>query len=89
MIMCLFGWGKTDVTIEETVEGDPMTAFATTGSNVFFYYEDVEAAKTFYNKVIAWNGMCLRMCRRTMQSQVLSGSHRLRADGNCSGFCDA
>ena len=33
---------------------DPMTAFGTTGSNVFFYYEDVEAAATFYKDVLGF-----------------------------------
>ena len=33
---------------------DPMTDYGTTASNVFFYYEDVEAAKTFYNEVMGF-----------------------------------
>ena len=31
---------------------DPMTDFGTTASNVFFYYEDVEAAAAFYKEVL-------------------------------------
>lgn len=33
---------------------DPMSAFGTTASNVFFYYEDVEAATAFYNKTMGF-----------------------------------
>ena len=33
---------------------DPMTEFGTTASNVFFYYEDVEAATTFYKEVMGF-----------------------------------
>ena len=31
---------------------DLMTEFGTTANNVFFYYEDVEAATTFYREVL-------------------------------------
>ena len=31
---------------------DPMQAYGTTASNVFFYYEDVEAATDFYRDVL-------------------------------------
>ena len=31
---------------------DPLSAFGTTASNVFFYYADVEAATTFYREVL-------------------------------------
>jgi catechol 2,3-dioxygenase-like lactoylglutathione lyase family enzyme len=33
---------------------DPMSDFGTTASNVFFYYEDVEAAATFYREVMGF-----------------------------------
>jgi len=33
---------------------DPMTEYGTTASNVFFYYEDVEAATTFYKEVMGF-----------------------------------
>lgn len=33
---------------------DPMSDFGTTASNVFFYYEDVEAATTFYKEVMGF-----------------------------------
>ena len=33
---------------------DPMADFGTTASNVFFYYEDVEAAATFYREVMGF-----------------------------------
>lgn len=39
---------------EDTASVDPMTSFGTTGSNVFFYYEDVEAAATFYKDVMGF-----------------------------------
>jgi catechol 2,3-dioxygenase-like lactoylglutathione lyase family enzyme len=31
---------------------NPMNAFGTTASNVFFYYDDVEAATTFYSEIL-------------------------------------
>ena len=31
---------------------DPINDFGTTASNVFLYYEDVEAAMTFYEEVL-------------------------------------
>jgi catechol 2,3-dioxygenase-like lactoylglutathione lyase family enzyme len=34
--------------------GDPMQDFGTTASNVFFYYEDVEAATTFYKETLGF-----------------------------------
>jgi catechol 2,3-dioxygenase-like lactoylglutathione lyase family enzyme len=37
-----------------SVAADPMTDFGTTASNVFFYYEDVEAATTFYTQVMGF-----------------------------------
>ena len=37
-----------------SVAADPMTNFGTTASNVFFYYEDVEAATTFYREVMGF-----------------------------------
>lgn len=33
---------------------DPMQEYGTTASNVFFYYEDVEAATTFYKEVMGF-----------------------------------
>ena len=39
------------VAVERTAI-DPMTDFGTTASNVFFYYEDVERATTFYREVM-------------------------------------
>jgi catechol 2,3-dioxygenase-like lactoylglutathione lyase family enzyme len=54
MILFLTGCGPSDAPVEVTVKVDPMTAFGTTASNVFFYYEDVEAAKTFYNEVMGF-----------------------------------
>ena len=33
---------------------NPMSEFGTTASNVFFYYEDVEAAATFYREVMGF-----------------------------------
>jgi catechol 2,3-dioxygenase-like lactoylglutathione lyase family enzyme len=54
MILFLSGCGQSDAPVEVTVKVDPMTAFGTTASNVFFYYEDVEAAKTFYNEVMGF-----------------------------------
>ena len=34
---------------------NPMTEFGTTASNVFFYYEDVEAATKFYKEVMGFH----------------------------------
>ena len=34
---------------------DPMSEFGTTASNVFFYYEDVEAATAFYRDVLGFH----------------------------------
>ncbi len=33
---------------------DPMSAFGTTASNVFFYYEDVDEATRFYNEIMGF-----------------------------------
>lgn len=37
-----------------SVAADPMTEYGATASNVFFYYEDVEAATTFYHEVMGF-----------------------------------
>ena len=34
---------------------NPMDEFGTTASNVFFYYEDVDAATTFYKEVMGFH----------------------------------
>ena len=34
---------------------NPMDEFGTTARNVFFYYEDVEAATTFYKEVMGFH----------------------------------
>ena len=52
--LLLVGCGRSDPPIEITVKVDPMTAFGTTASNVFLYYEDVEAATTFYKEVMGF-----------------------------------
>jgi len=39
-------------TTSDAVAIDPYDDFGTTASNVFFYYEDVEAAAAFYNQVL-------------------------------------
>ena len=49
----LIGCGQSDDT-GATQPIDPMSAFGTTASNVFFYYEDVEAATTFYREVLGF-----------------------------------
>ena len=49
------GCGQSDTQVEVTTEFDPMTAFGTTAGNVFFYYEDVEAATTFYREVMGFH----------------------------------
>ena len=50
--LLLSACGPADSPTEMPVNADPMSAFGTTASNVFLYYEDVEAAATFYNKVL-------------------------------------
>ena len=50
--ICLAGCDQSDVPDSMNDQVDPMTAFGTTASNVFFYYEDVEAAMTFYKDVM-------------------------------------
>ena len=42
------------ITPSFSVAADPMTEFSTTASNVFFYYQDVEAAMTFYQDVMGF-----------------------------------
>lgn len=39
---------------ESALGADPMSDYGTTASNVFFYYEDVEAATTFYRDVLGF-----------------------------------
>ena len=39
---------------ELLADTDPMSEFGTTASNVFFYYEDVEAATAFYRDVMGF-----------------------------------
>jgi catechol 2,3-dioxygenase-like lactoylglutathione lyase family enzyme len=39
---------------EQAMSFDPMADFGTTASNVFFYYEDVEAATDFYRDVMGF-----------------------------------
>ena len=51
----LIGCGQSEAPVEVTVKVDPMSAFGTTASNVFLYYEDVEAAKTFYKEVMGFH----------------------------------
>jgi len=55
MLFILFGCGQSDPQVEVTVQVDPMTAFGTTAGNVFFYYEDVDAAMTFYKEVMGFH----------------------------------
>lgn len=38
----------------ETTAVDPLLEFGTTANNVFFYYEDVEAAADFYQKIMGF-----------------------------------
>jgi len=47
--------GQPAVTASAPETIDPMTEFGTTASNVFFYYEDVEAATTFYKDVMGFH----------------------------------
>ncbi len=54
MSVFLIGCGRSDVPDSTTIEIDPMQAFGTTASNVFFYYDDVEAATTFYKEVLGF-----------------------------------
>ena len=56
ILICLFliGCSQSDVSENATQQIDPMTAFGTTASNVFFYYEDVEAATLFYKEVLGF-----------------------------------
>lgn len=44
--------GREETAVPDAI--DPMSAFGTTASNVFFYYEDVEAATAFYNKTMGF-----------------------------------
>jgi catechol 2,3-dioxygenase-like lactoylglutathione lyase family enzyme len=37
-----------------TAVADPLAVFQTTGSNVFFYYEDVDAATEFYTRIMGF-----------------------------------
>ena len=55
MLFVLIGCGQSDGPVEATVNIDPMTEFGTTAGNVFFYYEDVEAAFTFYKEVMGFH----------------------------------
>jgi len=48
----LLGCNSTEAPEIAASRIDPMSAFGTTASNVFFYYEDVEAATTFYKEVL-------------------------------------
>lgn len=50
----LAGCGQSDKPAGAGIPIDPMTAYGTTASNVFFYYEDVEAATTFYKDVMGF-----------------------------------
>ncbi len=50
----LAGCGQSDIPANAEIQIDPMTAYGTTASNVFFYYEDVEAATTFYREVMGF-----------------------------------
>jgi len=50
----LVGCGQSEESDGVTAPVDPMTAFGTTASNVFFYYEDVEAATSFYKDVMGF-----------------------------------
>lgn len=54
LLLILSGCGQSDAPVVITVKVDPMTAYGTTASNVFFYYKDVEAATTFYKEVLGF-----------------------------------
>ena len=56
----LIGCSQTDEPAIATNQIDPMTAYGTTASNVFFYYEDVEAAMTFYKDVMGFRVAAVR-----------------------------
>ena len=45
---------STPPTTVQALDVDPMAAFGTTASNVFFYYEDVEAATDFYRDIMGF-----------------------------------
>lgn len=42
----------TSASIESPVPTNPYAEFGTTASNVFFYYDDLEAAATFYGQIL-------------------------------------
>ncbi len=54
MSLFLLGCSQSDVSESTTKQIDPMQAFGTTASNVFFYYDDVEAATMFYKEVLGF-----------------------------------
>ena len=46
--------GQSEMQMDAVTPLDPMTEFGTAASNVFFYYEDVEAATLFYKEVMGF-----------------------------------
>ncbi|MDX1404779.1 MAG: VOC family protein [Woeseiaceae bacterium] len=52
LCLVLLGCEQTSQTTERAGPVDPMSAFGTTASNVFFYYRDLDAATSFYRQVL-------------------------------------
>jgi catechol 2,3-dioxygenase-like lactoylglutathione lyase family enzyme len=55
LVACNGGGGPAPAASTTTGRVNPMDAYGTTASNVFFYYEDVEAATDFYRDIMGFH----------------------------------